>query len=132
MTKLLSLTPRQAMSPLGLPEKQTVRFSMTLRSVSHPVLMRYLEAVVQGSQGDAIAAFAEEGIRAKLGLAFSQPSASSPVIQNDSLQVAQEETSTALPKPQTAATAEVVEPMTYDRETAAMMFPNLQIRFGSE
>lgn len=105
---------------------------MTLLSVSHPVLMRYLEAVGQGSQGDAIAAFAEEGIRTKLALAFSQPSASSPVIQDDNLQVAQEETSTALLKPQTAATAEVVEPLTYDRETAAMMFPHLHIGVGSD
>lgn len=101
-------------------------------AVTHPVLMRYLETVSQGSQGDVIAAFAEEGARMRLGLAFSQPSASSPFIQNDNLQAPQQATSTALPKPQTAATAEVVEPLTYDRETAAMMFPNLQIGVGSD
>lgn len=101
-------------------------------AVTHPVLMRYLETVSQGSQGDVIAAFAEEGARMRLGLGFSQPSASSPVIQNDRLQVAQEATSIALPKPQIAETGEVVEPLIFDKETAAMMFPNLQIGVGSD
>jgi hypothetical protein len=71
MTKLGQLTPVEALSPVGLPEKVTYRVRLNLFASGHPVLLRYIEELDEGTLGPVVAAFAEVGVRARLGMGTS-------------------------------------------------------------
>lgn len=68
MSRLGRMSQREAVTPIGLPTKVTHRIRLKLLATNHPVLMRYIEEIDDSMLGPAIASFAEDGIRARLGM----------------------------------------------------------------